>query len=107
MTIYYLNATAKGQKQANLDLQKKMKQVGSNVFHRIIAFAFTEVVKNTRKFHVFLPPFPLCSKLWRTNCETRKWQRLEQVGDVFLFTTFFYAYKQYDLFSFFKWGLCR
>ncbi|XP_066110449.1 transmembrane channel-like protein 1 [Saccopteryx bilineata] len=26
LTIYYLNATAKGQKQANLDLQKKMKQ---------------------------------------------------------------------------------
>lgn len=27
MTIYYLNATAKGQKAANLDLKKKMKMV--------------------------------------------------------------------------------
>ncbi|XP_044921040.1 transmembrane channel-like protein 1 isoform X3 [Mustela putorius furo] len=37
LTIYYLNATAKGQKAANLDLKKKMKQlrllVASN-FHR-------------------------------------------------------------------------
>lgn len=34
LTIYYLNATAKGQKAANLDLKKKMKQVRYNVFHR-------------------------------------------------------------------------
>lgn len=105
LTIYYLNATAKGQKAANLDLQKKMKQVGYNVFHRIIPFM--EVVENTSKFHVFLPPFSLCSKLWRTNYETRRWQRLEQVGDMFMFAIFFYAYKQYDLFSFFKGGICR
>lgn len=29
-----------------------------------------------------------CSKLWRTNCETRKWQLHEQVGDMFMFAVF-------------------
>lgn len=38
----------------------------------------------------FSPPFFFlsCSKLWRTNCETRKWQLPEQVGDKFMFAIF-------------------
>ena len=54
LTIYYLNATAKGQKAANLDLKKKMKQVGYNIFQRNICLHSCQVVENTRKFHVLL-----------------------------------------------------
>lgn len=54
LTIYYLNATAKGQKAANLDLKKKMKQVGYNIFQRNICRHSCQVVENTRKSHVFL-----------------------------------------------------
>ena len=54
LTIYYLNATAKGQKAANLDLKKKMKQVGYNIFQRNICLHSCQVVENTRKSHVLL-----------------------------------------------------